>query len=137
MANIASQPTHVFPHKHFGDQLRTWRTAVHLTQHELAQKADVTNGFIAHAETGRTLPSARKCEAIADAVGIPVLQVLHAAGHVSSEYEPSDDRYLDPELRLFFRDVWPKMSKCEQDILREFTSLLGQRMDSHKRAAYV
>ena len=130
MANIALRPTHVFPHKPFGNQLRTWRTAVHLTQHELAHKADVTSGFIAHVETGRSLPSARKCEAIADAVGIPVLQVQHAAGHVSREYQPSDDDYLEPELRLFFRDVWPKMSEDERGVVRDFVEMFKKRVAS-------
>ena len=137
MAKVAPQPTQRFTHKLFGDKLRAWRSDVHLSQDDVAQSLGVTSGFIAHMETGRTLPSARKCESLADALGIPVMQVLHAAGHVSREYEPSDDQYLEPEMRLFFRDVWPRMSEDYQDVLKEFTSLLRQRMDSRKRATCV
>jgi transcriptional regulator with XRE-family HTH domain len=129
MSKRTARAPQAFPHKPFGDQLRSWRTAVHLSQHDLAQKADVTNGFIAHVETGRSLPSARKCEAIADAVGIPVLKVLHAAGHVSREYQPSDDDYLEPELRLFFRNVWPKMSEDEQGLVKDVMGIFRARVE--------
>ena len=54
--------------------------------------------------------------------------MLIVAGHVSREYEPSDDQYLEPELRLFFRDVWPKMSEDEQGVMRGFVEVLGQRI---------
>ena len=57
---------------------------------------------------------------MAQALGIPVMRALHSASHVSREYEPSDDQYLEPEFRLFFRDVWPRMSEDERGVVSEF-----------------
>jgi len=122
-----------FPHRQSGAQIKSWRTDLHLTQHELAQQVGVTGGFIAHVETGRTLPSAKTCESLAHALGVPVLEVLHAAGHVSDGHQPSDDEYLEPELRVFFRDVWPRMSEDAclllKDMLVMMTSRTRQRID--------
>jgi len=127
MAKIAPKPTKTFTHHIFGAHIRTWRNDVHLTQQELADKIGVTSGFIAHMETGRTLPSALTCESLAYALGVPVLRVMHAAGHVSREYEPSDDEYLEPVLRVFFRDVWPKMSEDEKGVVKDFMEMLKMR----------
>ena len=57
------------------------------------------------------------------------MQVLHEAGHVSSAYEPSDDQYLEPELRLFFRDAWLKMSEDEQGVIKDFIQMMRTRAD--------
>ena len=105
-----------------------WRTSVQLTQRDLAEKIGLTGGFIAHVETGRTPPSARKCEALADALGVPIMKVLHAAGHVSREYEPSDDQYLEPGMRLFFRDVWPRMGEDKRGLVRDFIEVFTVRV---------
>ena len=122
-----STDAQVFNHNPFGVQVRRWREALHLKQRNVATAIGVTSGFIAHIETGRTLPSARTCKKIAHALGVHELEVLSAAGHVTVEVE-SDERLLEPEMRLFFKDTWPQMSEDERGVLRELVGVLGARI---------
>jgi len=88
----------------------------------------VTSGFIAHIETGRTLPSVSTCKALAHALGVHEPEMLSAAGYLSDGHEPSDEQLLEPQLRVFFRDVWPRMSEDERGVVREFVGVLTQRV---------
>lgn len=117
----------VFNHECFGARVRRWRKALHLTQRDVAAAIGVTGGFVAHIETGRTLPSVRTCKKIADALGVHELEVLAAAGYVTGDVN-ADDQLLEPELRLFFRDTWPQMSEDEQGVLKELAGVLGARI---------
>ena len=53
--------------------------------------------------------------------------MLIAAGHVTGEIE-SDDQLLEPEMRLFFRDVWSRMSEEERGVVRNFIEVLTVRV---------
>jgi transcriptional regulator with XRE-family HTH domain len=104
-----------------------------LTQRQLASVINVTSGFIAHMETGRTLPSASTCNKLAHALGVQESVMLTAAGYLSDGHELSDEQLLEPELRVFFRDVWPRMSEDEKGMVRDFlfvfTTRVGQDMN--------
>jgi transcriptional regulator with XRE-family HTH domain len=122
--------TQEFRHKEFGERVRKWRQAVQppMTQRELADKIDVTSGFLAHVETGRTLPGVRTLVAIAKALGIPLHDVLRAAGYLPPALERSDDTLLEPELRLFFSDDWGRLTDDERELLRDFVRMLKTRL---------
>ena len=119
-----------FRYKDFGERVRQWRQAVQppMTQRELAEKIDVTSGFLAHVETGRTLPGVRTLVAIARALGVPLHDVLRAAGYLPPTLEERDDRLLEPELRLFFSDDWHNLTEDERDLLRDFVRMLKTRL---------
>ena len=119
-----------FRYKSFGDRVRQWRQAVHpaMTQRELARKIDVTSGFLAHVETGRTLPGVRTLVAIAGALGVPLHDVLRAAGYLPPGLETSDDALLEPELRVFFAEDWASLTDDERDLLRDFVRMLKTRL---------
>jgi DNA-binding XRE family transcriptional regulator len=62
----------------FGERLRDFRTDSGLTQQELAERAGVNRVTIARYETGRQTPRYASLEALADALGCPVEQLLAA-----------------------------------------------------------
>ncbi len=64
-----------------------------------------------------------------EALGLRETEMFIAAGHVSREYEPSDDQHLEPERRLFFRDVLPGMSEDKQGVVRDFMEMVRMRMN--------
>ena len=70
MAKVAPQPTQTFTHQPFGAKVRSWRTPLHRTQHQLADTIGVSSGFIAHIETGRTLPSVSTRKKLAHVLGV-------------------------------------------------------------------
>lgn len=57
-------------------ELRKWRRAFGLTQHDLARQAQVSRSLVSHVETGRVPPSAqfagRICEVFTTKYGQPV-----------------------------------------------------------------
>ncbi len=130
MTKVAPQPTQVFTHHLFGAQVRAWRTSLNLTQRELANTIGVSNGFIAHVETGRTLPSVSTCKKLAHVLGVRELEMLTAAGLIAEGEEKSDDQYLEPEFRVFFRDVWPRMSEDERQLTKDMVAMMKGRVDS-------
>jgi transcriptional regulator with XRE-family HTH domain len=99
-----------------------------LTQRQLADLIGVSSGFIAHIETGRTLPSVSTCKKLAHALGVHEPEMLTSAGYLSDGHEPSDDQLLEPEFRVFFRDVWPRMSEDERGVVRDFLFMFTVRV---------
>ncbi len=123
-----------FKHKGFGNQLRQWRHKLQpaLTQRQLAQRVGVSDGFLAHIETGRTLPGIRTLQALSRALGVPEEEMLKAAGYLAHTPETRDiDVIPDTELRLFFRDDWGQLTDDEKewflDIVRLFKTRLARR----------
>ena len=129
--------TQGFRYKEFGDLVRQWRQAVRppMTQRELAEKIEVTSGFLAHVETGRTLPGVRTLVAISRALGVPLHDVLRAAGYLPPSAEQHDDTLLEPELRVFFADDWPDLSEDERELLRDFVRMLKTRLKRRQSQA--
>jgi transcriptional regulator with XRE-family HTH domain len=120
-----------FRHKEFGAKVRRWRQALQppLTQRELAQALSVSDGFLAHIETGRTLPSVKTLALLSKELGVPFMEMLEAAGQLPPDPELGrDGALLEPELRLFFRDDWRALSQDEQDLLRDFVRMLKTRL---------
>ncbi|MBN1856485.1 MAG: helix-turn-helix domain-containing protein [Dehalococcoidia bacterium] len=119
-----------FRYQEFGTRIRCWRQDIHppMTQRELARQIGVSDGFLAHIETGRTLPGIRTLRALAKALGISETQMLQEAGYLSTKIPPSDEDLLpDPELRLFFQQDWKLLSEDEKEWFRDFVRLLKTR----------
>jgi transcriptional regulator with XRE-family HTH domain len=117
-------------YERFGRKLKAWREAMRpaVTQKDLAGKVGVTDGFIAHIETGRTLPGNRTLRALAGALGVPELEMFREAGYLSETPPPSDEELIgDPELRLFFRDEWKYLSDDEKEWFKGFVRMIKVR----------
>jgi len=55
--------------------------------------------------------------------------MLKLAGIVSDDDgRQSDEELLDPELRVFFRDAWPRMSDAKKELMRDLMWALGKRV---------
>ena len=119
-----------FRHKKFGNRIRRWRQASQppMTQRELASRIGVSNGVLAHIETGRTLPGIRTLRALANALRVAETEMLREAGYLSTAPSSGDSQLPDdPELRAFFRDDWSQLGSDEKEWFRDFVRLLKAR----------
>jgi transcriptional regulator with XRE-family HTH domain len=120
-----------FGHREFGARVRRWRLDLEppLTQRELARKIGVSDGFLAHVETGRTLPGVHTLCTLATALGVTEMEMLRAAGYLNAtQAAQTEDIITDPELRLFFRDEWPNLTDIERGLLKDFVRMLKTRI---------
>jgi len=117
-----------FRHSKFGHQVREWRQNLKpaMTQRDLARKVGVTDGFIAHIESGRTLPGREKMKALALALGVPEARLLQESGYLSAD-DDDEDIIEDPELRLFFREEWQHLTADEKDWFKGFVRMLKEK----------
>ena len=125
-----------FRYREFGARVRRWRLAFEppKTQRDLAREVGVSDGFLAHVETGRTLPGIRTLRSLADALGVPELDMLRAAGYLSTPPTPPRQELVrDPELKLFFRDDWEELSDEERELFRDFVRMLKTRLRKRQR----
>ena len=118
----------------FGRRLREWREALKpaLTQRELAKKIGVTDGFIAHIETGRTLPGKDTLQALAKTLGVPETEMFRGAGYLSEDTLLEEDTLDDHEIRLFFRDDWNQLSDEEKSWFKGFVRMMKERRQEKK-----
>ena len=99
-----------------------------MTQRDLARMVGVSDGFIAHVETGRTLPGRETLRALARNLGVSEMEMFREAGYLSQTPPPSDEELLDdPELRLFFRDEWKHLSDDEKEWFKGFVRMMKVR----------
>ncbi len=120
-----------FQHREFGARVRRWRLDLEppLTQRELARRIGVSDGFLAHVETGRTLPGVHTLCTLATALGVTETDMLRAAGYLNAtQSSQTEDIVTDPELRLFFRDEWPNLTDVERGLLKDFVRMLKTRI---------
>lgn len=120
-----------FEHREFGAKVRRWRLDLEppLTQRELARKIGVSDGFLAHVETGRTLPGVHTLCTLATALGVTEMEMLRTAGYLNAtQTAQTEDIITDPELRLFFRDEWPNLTDVERGLLKDFVRMLKTRI---------
>ncbi|WP_066452870.1 helix-turn-helix domain-containing protein [Anaerotruncus rubiinfantis] len=61
-----------------------------LTQEKLAEMADLTNNFISHIETCRSIPSLETIVKLCDALSVTPDEILLGTGTASPEYLSSD-----------------------------------------------
>ena len=121
-------------YKAFGQQVKEWREALRppMTQRELADKVGVSYGFIGHIEIGKTLPGRETLKALAQALGIPEMQMFKEAGYLSDTPPTDEELITDPELRLFFRDEWKHLSPDEKSWFKGFVRMIKERRREKK-----
>jgi transcriptional regulator with XRE-family HTH domain len=129
MSKQAAASRHVFTHQLFGVQVRQWRLTIQLTERQLADMVGVSSVCIAHAETGRTPPSVSSCKKLAHALGVRELEMLAATGVIGEGEEKSDNQYMEPEVRVFFRDVWPRMNEDERGVVSDYLQVMRVRVE--------
>lgn len=81
-----------------GVLLRTWRQRRHLSQLELASRADVSTRHLSYIETGRARPTSAMVMRLCDHLEVPLREqnsVLLAAGHAPAHPE---HRLTDPPM---------------------------------------
>lgn len=125
-----------FEHREFGNKLRRWRQNLQpsMTQRTLARQIGVSDGFLAHMETGRTLPGIRTLQALAKALGVTEREMLTAAGYLTPQVETPDERLIrEPELRIFFRDDWKRLTMEEQELFRDLVRMFKTRLARRAR----
>ncbi|MEA3253485.1 MAG: helix-turn-helix transcriptional regulator [Chloroflexota bacterium] len=118
-----------FRYKEFGQKVRELRESLRppVSQRELGDKVGVSFGFIAHVETGRSLPGRETLKALARALGVSEMEMFKWAGYLS-EAVPTDEELIDdPELRLFFRDEWQHLSDDEREWFKGFVRMMKER----------
>ena len=116
----------------FGRKLKGWRENLRpaVTQRDLARLVGVSDGFIAHIETGRTLPGKDTLRALARVLGVTEMEMFREAGYLSETIPSDEDIIDDPELRLFFRDEWKHLSSDERDWFKGFVRMVKERRQS-------
>lgn len=87
----------------FGSQLRVWRLERRISQQELSLRSGVSERHISFLETGRSRPSARVVEKLAEALDVPLRErnELHASAGLFPLYPVAaeDDEMLEPFRR--------------------------------------
>ena len=89
----------------FGDLLRSWRTARHLSQLDLSVQASVSARHLSFIETGRSKPSRELVLHLAETLDVPLRDqnaLLVAAGYAPQYRERAFD---DPELASVRRAI--------------------------------
>ncbi len=113
----------------FGNRLRRFRIEANLTQRQLAKLAGAANSSIQNYEAGR-VPTQGRLQALADAVGRGVEELLPSAGH---DANPALEAYLDSnaglELPGWLRKTLRKMRFPERkELTAEFYSDLAEQV---------
>ena len=124
-----------FCYVEFGHRIKKWREALKppVTQRDLAKQIGVTDGFIAHVETGRTLPGKSTLRTLASALGVPETEMFKEAGFLSDETPRDADILADHELRLFFLNDWKRLSDDEKDWIKIFIRMMKERRRQKSR----
>lgn len=117
-----------FPYQAFGQRVKEWREALYpaVTQRDLAKKIRVSAGYVAHLEKGRTMAGRETLKALAKALGVSEIEVLKEAGFLSEESE-SERIVDDPEVWLFFKEDWPRLSKEDKEWFKLFVRMIKER----------
>ena len=93
----------------FGEKIKELRIGAGLTQGEVAEKLNVTPGFISNVENGRTAMTLRLLIYYAKLIGVSVDSIV---GFVDEEYkETSIDNELSREIRKMTVEQKKKLLK--------------------------
>lgn len=79
--------------KRVGERLTQIRTALGLSQRELAEKADLSQSAVAQFETGARLPSTGALQSLCSVLGIPMEKLL--GGDTSQETDAGKELILE------------------------------------------
>ncbi len=108
--------------------LRDLREQQHLTQQEMAGRAGVPRTYISRIENARLLPGPTMLHRIADALGVPILDLLPGNGNGSSD--ASDDPFWKT-LAGYFRQLQPEEMAIVVSHVREAVSENSENREYH------
>ncbi len=111
-----------------GRKLRDLREQQHLTQQEMAGRAGVPRTYISRIENARLLPGPTMLHRIADALGVPILDLLPGNGNGSSD--ASDDPFWKT-LAGYFRQLQPEEMAIVVSHVREAVSENSENREYH------
>ena len=119
--------------KAFGARLQGARSDSGLTQEAVADHLRVSAQTVRNWEAGRTEPSRRDKERLADLYE-KSLEWFYGEEEDRPSIPEDDIDIADPELALFFRGEWDEFTEDEKDFLkgmiRESRELLRKRRES-------
>lgn len=96
--------------KDFGLRLRDLRIEANLTQEELAEKADLSTGYLGEVERGKKIIGVDKFINIVKALGV-------SADYVLCNEIPTGEPYVFDEITEKLKKLDPKQRKTAIDIL--------------------
>lgn len=82
--------------KQLGSRIRFLRMACNLTQEDLAERANISVTFVGTTERGKSIPSVKTCQKMAEALGVP----LYGLFKNSEEQTEQEKRIEQFALRL-------------------------------------
>lgn len=102
--------------KRVGERLTQIRTALGLSQRELADKADLSQSAIAQFETGARLPSTSALQSLCGVLGIPMEKLLggDASGELDAGKELILERLLEKARTLSKENIMTLNRMVEQ-----------------------
>lgn len=106
---------------HLGEKLRNLRLKLGLTQEELAERSDLTKGFISQVENNNTSPSVETMEGIVSALGLTMAEFFQEPVSVPVVYSAKDTFVAEHEdLGLRIRWLVPsaQMNMMEPTLMK-------------------
>jgi transcriptional regulator with XRE-family HTH domain len=110
----------------FGVWLERQLRSRELTQSEFARRTEVRQGMVSNWITGKRIPDPGSCDRIADALGLPIDEVLIQAGHRPRLGEGWEGE--EGELMTLFR----KLSKVDQYYVLDFARFRWERAQQRR-----
>ena len=115
-----------------GRKLRDLREQQHLTQQEMAGRAGVPRTYISRIENARLLPGPIMLHRIANALGVPILDLLpgNGNGNGNGSSNGSDDPFWKT-LAGYFRQLQPEEMAIVVSHVREAVSENSENREYH------
>ncbi|GED35000.1 helix-turn-helix transcriptional regulator [Brevibacillus centrosporus] len=90
-----------------GEKIKSYRKKTGLTQAMLADKANMSRSYLADVERDRYNPSVDTLKAIADALNIPLTQLLddESSIHNPNDLSPKEERDIAIDLEKMVNDL--------------------------------
>ena len=90
---------------------------------QLAADLQVSHATMHRWLTGKDVPSTRSCRVLAEYAGVPVEEVLAAAGHISQFSDTPSTAW--PEFREYAHQKYPR--ELDEDIITMIEDLIERR----------
>lgn len=111
-----------------GPFIRQQREANNLSVRDLADKLDVSFGFVGHLESGRKAPTTDMLRRLARALRVPVEDLFALSDHMMTETLPDFAPYLRAKFELADRDI--------KKLQTQFDELLDKKTSKRKGAGH-
>ena len=102
------------PSARLGAYLREQRSLARLSLREMARLADISNAYLSQVERGLHVPSLRVLRALADALGMPVEDLVHLDRAEQKQEAPETSTTSDVEAAIK-RD--PRLTEAHKQAL--------------------